>query len=195
MNLFIVNEYYIVFRIVAAMTLLVYLGTALLYWLEVLFRDGQTTQYYKFLRNCSIMICVFHALYLLLDLYNNVQKLALQGVVVSTWKYVLLNSWPLIVSLVIFSVILHRLYVGVLNQQESRISHSTFWGLALLTGAILLVQSFFLPNLVDAVYSVAQGKSVLMGMQGMFFAREMTIYCVVDAFIDFSYAGAFWTKR
>jgi len=195
MNLFIANEYYIIFRVAAGMALLVYLGTALLYWLEVVFRDGQTTQYYKFLRNCSIVICVFQALYLLLDLYNNVQKLAMQGVVVSAWKYVLLNSWPLILSLVIFSIILHRLYDGSQKQQKLRISGSIFFGLVLVTGAILLVQSFFLPNLVDAVYNVAQGKSVLMSMQGRFFAREMTIYCVVDSFINFSYAGAFWTKR
>ena len=194
MNLFIANEYYIIFRVAAGMALLVYLGTALLYWLEVVFRDGQTTQYYKFLRNCSIVICVFQALYLLPDLYNNVQKLAMQVVVVSVWKYVLLNSWPLILSLVIFSIILHRLYDSSRKQQE-RLTTAYFFGLMLVTGAVMLVQSFFLPNLVDAAYSVEQGKSVLMSMQGRFFAREMAIYCVVDAFIDFSYEGAFWTKR
>ena len=94
----------------------------------------------------------------------------------------------------IFSIILHRLYDSSRKQQE-RLTTAYFFGLMLVTGAVMLVQSFFLPNLVNAVYSVEQGKSVLMSMQGRFFAREMMIYCVVDAFIDFSYEGAFWTKR
>ena len=191
------HESYIILRVITGMALLVYLGAALLHWLKVLYPEERIEKYYRFLRNCSIVICVSQALYLLVDLFNNVQKLEAQGVLVTAWKYVLLNGYPLIVPIVIFALILHHLYVcpqETRQQLLEKVSGIEIILFAAVPAVLLIIQSLYWPNLVDAVYLADKGKEILMNMQGMFFAREMSVYVCLDAFIGFAITGVYWSK-
>ena len=191
------HESYMILRVLTGMALLVYLGVALLYWLKVLYRNEEE-KYYKFLRNCSMVICASQALYLLVDLFNNVQKLEAQGVLVSAWKYMVLNWYPLVVPLVILSILLHHLYSCPQEKRKIWIEKTSGYEI-LLFGAVpavlLIVQTFFLPDLTDAVYQVENGKEILMNMQGMYFAREMSIYVCLDAFMGSAITGFIWNSR
>ena len=193
------HESYFILRVVTGLALLVYLGAALLHWLKVLYtEEEQQPDYYRFLRNSSIVICVSQAVYLLVDLFNNVQKLEAQGVMVTTWKYVLLNGYPLIVPIGIFALILHRL--SQCSKERRKVLHEKVSGIGMLLFAaipavLLLVQSFYWPNLVDAVYLADKGKDILMNMQGMFFVREVSVYVCLDVFMDFAISGFFWSRK
>lgn len=199
MDTIITHEYYIIFRVAAGMALAVYLGAALLYWLKILYFEESIENYYKLLRNCSVVICVFQGLYLFVDLFNNIQKLEAQGVLVSTWKYIFLNLYPLIIPLVILSLILHCLYSYSQEKRNylyKKFSHNGIWVfLATVPASLLIVQSLFWPHLVDAVYWGEPGKDILMNMQGAFFVREISIYVCLDVFMDFAINGFFWSKN
>lgn len=197
MNPILAHEYYIILRVVTGMALLVYLGAALLHWLKVLYPEEIIEKYYKLLRNCSIVICASQALYLFVDLFNNVQKLEAQGVMVTAWKYMLLNCYPLVVPLVILSLIMHHLYVCPREKRKTlleKVSGMAIILFAAVPAVLLIGQSLYWPNLVDAVYLADKGKEILMNMQGMFFAREMSIYVCLDAFMGFALTGFYWSK-
>lgn len=192
------HEHYIIFRLVTVLALLVYLVAGFFYWCKVIYaKENQQGDYYKLLRNCSIVMCLFQTIYLFIDLYNNVQKLNMQGVLVSSWKYIILNSYPLIIPLVILTFILHRLFIEPQNDVlYHKFAHGQIWLLFAIVPVVpLIVQSFFFSDLVNASYLVDKGKEILMSMQGRFVGRELSIYLFLDTFMNFVLAGAFWTKR
>jgi hypothetical protein len=98
----------------------------------------------------------------------------------------------------IFALILHRL--SKCSKERRKVLHEKVSGIGMLLfvaipAVLLLVQSFYWPNLVDAVYLADKGKDILMNMQGMFFAREVSVYVCLDVFIDFAISGFFWSRK
>lgn len=182
----------------AFLALFVYLVAGFLYWCKVLYIEKERQKdYYKLLRNCSFAMCLFQMLYLFIDLFNNVQKLNMQGVLVSQWKYIFLNSYPLIIPLMLLTLILHQLSI---HPQDDRlyhkVAHGEIWFLFAVVPVVpLIVQSFFWPDVVDSSYLVDKGREILMSMQGGFVGRELSIYLFLDTFMNFVFAGSFWSKR